>query len=77
MVSLSELGYKKIIKKMKQSPTSFNEDDYNPNYVQWSTSDGSLFFPASKTTELLPPGVYEIDSNPNAGLFFEKIKKGV
>jgi len=50
-----------------------DEELYDPHYVQWSSSDGSIFLPAAKTVKKLPPGVYEIDANPNAGLFFEKI----
>ena len=47
--------------------------DYDPTYVQWTTSDGILFLPAARTIKTLPPGVYEIDSNSNTGLFFERI----
>lgn len=51
----------------------WGDDDYDPHYVQWSSSDGSVFIPAAKTVKKLPPGVYEIDSNPSVGLYFEKI----
>ena len=46
---------------------------YNPQYVQWGSSDGTVFIPASKTVKKLPPGCYEIDYNSSMGLFFEKI----
>lgn len=42
-------------------------------YVQWTTHNGRIYTPASKTKKKLLPGVYEIDSNPNIGLYFEKI----
>lgn len=51
----------------------WDDIEYDPQYVQWSSSDGSVFLPASKTVRLLPPGVYEVDANANTGLFFEKI----
>lgn len=47
--------------------------EYDPTYVQWTTSDGIIFLPASRTIKILPPGVYEIDSNSNTGLYFERI----
>lgn len=50
-----------------------DEFEYDPTYVQWTTSDGVLFLPAARTIKELPPGVYEIDSNSTTGLFFEKI----
>lgn len=40
--------------------------------VQWSTADGKIFYPATKTVEKLPCGVYDINESPR-GLFFEKI----
>lgn len=49
------------------------ENQPDPRHVQWSSSDNTIFLPASKTTNRLPPGVYEIDSNHSTGLFFEKI----
>lgn len=49
------------------------ELEYDPHYVQWSSSDGSIFLPAAKTVKRLPPGVYEVDANAQTGLFFEKI----
>lgn len=51
------------------------EDDENfvKSYVHWTTSDGRLFIPAAKTTPKLTPGVYEIDSSPSIGIYFEKI----
>lgn len=42
-------------------------------YVQWSSSDGKMFIPSSKTQDKLTPGVYEIMSSPNIGIYFEKI----
>jgi hypothetical protein len=53
----------------------WDEDDfeYDPQFVQWTSSDGSIFLPAARTLQTLPPGAYEVDSNPATGLFFEKI----
>lgn len=42
-------------------------------YVQWTSSDGKTFIPASKTKKILTPGVYEIHSSPNIGTYFEQI----
>lgn len=41
--------------------------------VQWTTSDGKIFIPASSTADKLTPGVYEIYSSPQTGVYFEKI----
>lgn len=49
------------------------EDQVTQSYSQWTTSNGRVFVPASITKNKLPPGVYEIDSSPNIGLYFEKI----
>jgi hypothetical protein len=49
------------------------EDQITQSYSQWTTSNGRIFVPASTTKHKLPPGVYEIDSSPNIGLYFEKI----
>lgn len=43
------------------------------SYCQWSTSDGKIYIPTSKTVETLTPGVYEIFQSSSAGIFFEKI----
>jgi hypothetical protein len=40
--------------------------------VQWTSSDKKRYFPASKTYNRIDPGVYDILSAPNIGLFFEK-----
>jgi hypothetical protein len=49
------------------------EDQITKSYSQWTTHNSRIFVPASKTKAALPPGVYEIDSSPNIGLYFEKI----
>lgn len=49
------------------------EEGFLKSYVHWTTSDGRIFIPASKTVPKLTPGVYEIDVSPNIGLYFEKI----
>jgi hypothetical protein len=43
------------------------------SYVQWSTCDGKVFCPANLTVDTITPGVYEIDSSPSIGIYFEKI----
>ncbi len=42
-------------------------------YCQWSTSDNRVFLPSSKTVPVLTPGVYDIQSVPNTGIYFEQI----
>jgi len=49
------------------------EKDIEQTYCQWSTSDNRIFVPSSRTVDRLVPGVYEIKSAPNVGIFFEKI----
>jgi energy-coupling factor transporter ATP-binding protein EcfA2 len=71
--------------KMTLPSDAFNEVCEQVNYpielkshtsipVQWSSSDGKIFIPTSTTTLALTPGFYEIDANPQIGLYFEKIK---
>jgi len=40
---------------------------------QFSSSDGTRFFPASKTTATLKPGIYEIYCCSSKGIYFQKI----
>lgn len=42
-------------------------------YVQWMSSDGQTFSPASTTSDILTPGLYSIESNPMRGLYFDKL----
>jgi hypothetical protein len=49
------------------------EEGFLSSYVHWTTSDGRIFVPAAKTTQILTPGVYEIDVSQAIGLYFEKI----
>jgi hypothetical protein len=71
---LSEHGLRKKLMPNRYDEDDFDEDnEYDPQYVQWGSSDGSIFLPASKTVKELPPGCYEIDYNSQMGLFFEKI----
>jgi hypothetical protein len=50
-----------------------DEEKLTKSYVHWTTSDNRLFVPAAPTTPKLIPGVYEIDSSPSIGIYFEKI----
>jgi hypothetical protein len=48
----------------------------NTNYgklCQFTSGDGTRFFPSGKTIERLIPGVYEIQICPQRGIHFEKI----
>jgi len=51
-----------------------NDDDYivSVKYEQWASDDSKIFFPAAKTSQDLPAGVYEVNRS-QAGLFFERI----
>jgi len=40
---------------------------------QWTTSDGTRFFPAGRTVDILKPGSYEIKHHSVKGYYFEKI----
>lgn len=59
------------------SSTSYDEEEeeeqYLSSYVHWTTSDGRVFVPAAKTKKRLTPGVYEIKTSNNIGIYFEKI----
>lgn len=45
---------------------------YPPEFSQWSTADGSKFFPSSQTAKVLTPGVYDICTSQNMGIYFQK-----
>jgi AAA+ superfamily predicted ATPase len=47
--------------------------DIEQNYTQWTTSDNHCFFPASKTSATLIPGLYEIRVNSNGQTYFERL----
>jgi hypothetical protein len=57
-----------------ESKPNGEEEKFAEGYVQWASSNGLIFRPASQTRPCLPPGAYEVRSNPEIGLFFEKIK---
>ncbi|CAE7860226.1 dnaE [Symbiodinium microadriaticum] len=48
-------------------------EEITNSYVQWTTSDGNVFVPASSTKDILTPGVYEVHASPQVGIFFKKI----
>ncbi len=66
-------------RRASSSPAMMDDSDEDASktalkgLVQWTTSDGKRFLPASNTVDELTPGVYEIMSNPNIGIFFERI----
>lgn len=43
------------------------------SYCQWTLHNGKIFVPSGRTKARLVPGVYEVNSNPQIGLYFEKI----
>lgn len=49
-----------------------DEEEKFGSKTQWTTSDGVRFFPASKTTAELIPGVYEVKSS-SQGIYFENV----
>jgi ATPase family associated with various cellular activities (AAA) len=49
------------------------EEQVASNYCQWTSHNGKLFVPSGRTKTRLVPGVYEIGSSPNIGLYFERI----
>jgi hypothetical protein len=53
--------------------TSDIEEQISQNYCQWTSHNGKVFVPSGRTKGRLLPGVYEINSNPQVGLYFEKI----
>lgn len=48
------------------------EEKFVSKSIQWSSSNGQLFFPTSTTVNELLPGYYEIGSHDSLGLYFEK-----
>lgn len=53
------------------------DEDFDPEqqFVQWTTSDGKAFFPASRSVQKLEPGLYEIHTS-QSGLFFNQVSVG-
>jgi SpoVK/Ycf46/Vps4 family AAA+-type ATPase len=49
------------------------EIDPNQLYVQWTTTDASSFFPASRSVGCLPPGLFEIRQTSNGQIFFDAV----
>jgi hypothetical protein len=52
---------------------SVTEEKDLSGLVQWTTSDGKRFVPASNTAIRITPGVYEIQISQSIGIYFEKI----
>lgn len=57
----------------KESPVPVEPTDFTKGISQYTSPDGCKFFPSGATVATLTPGVYDISSCPNRGLFFEKI----
>jgi len=53
------------------------DGDFDPEqqFVQWTTSDGKAFFPASRSVQKLEPGLYEVH-NSQQGIFFNQVAVG-
>jgi hypothetical protein len=70
---------KRVAKKGAYNSTPLEDDEDGDKKEQlkglerWTTGDGKRFVPASRTVEKLDPGVYEIQTSPNVGIFFEKL----
>lgn len=47
------------------------------NFCQWTLGANNTFFPAVKTVKKITPGVYEIEDNPQSGLFFRQIEMSI
>lgn len=66
----------KAARRKTESKPAMDEDEEDGvlgNLCQWTTSDDSVYFPASVTREVLPPGAYEICVSPTSGIYFEKV----
>lgn len=50
-----------------------DQEDMSEKLCQWTSSDGTNFYPAAKTYLELPPAAYEIKTEHVRGLFFEKV----
>lgn len=56
--------------------SNYEEDsDVNPEqqFVQWTTTDNSAFFPAARSVHALTPGLYEMHMTPDGRLFFNQV----
>lgn len=58
--------------EMGSHPVSSKEEYKLAGLVQWTTSNGKMFLPASTTVPKLAPGVYEINTSQTVGIYFEK-----
>jgi hypothetical protein len=80
---LARANLKKMIARRRGQPIAVAE---NPSYgqdedkavdfgklCQFTTGDGTRFFPAGRTVERVPPGVYEIHVCNMKGVYFQKI----
>lgn len=54
-------------KKMRE------EETFTTKAIQWSSSNGQIFFPTSTTVDVLSPGYYEVGNHDQLGLYFEKV----
>mgnify|MGYP003950197281 CR=1 FL=1 len=51
-----------------------DEKDVKRDVSLWNTGDNVTFVPSRKPVKSLPCGLYEIGSNPNIGLYFNRVK---
>jgi SpoVK/Ycf46/Vps4 family AAA+-type ATPase len=56
-----------------ESPMCMQPATFSGGLIQWTTSDGKIFVPASHTAKKLTPGVYEVKHCDSIGTYFEKI----
>lgn len=51
-------------------------DELQQQFVQWTTTDGKNFFPASRSVGKLHPGLYEIRVTPSGVTYFDHVALG-
>jgi len=61
---------------VKESDQGVGQENLQRRLVQWTTHDKKVFVPSTYSTPKLEPGLYEIDHNPNVGIFFRRVGLG-
>jgi hypothetical protein len=50
------------------------EEKYAQKYVQWTTPDDRVYVPSTRSVKQMRPGIYEIMTSPQIGLYFERVE---
>ena len=58
----------------KEEAVAPEADEVASGYIQWAVNENGSYIPTFKTTQKVPPGVYEISHNPNVGYYLIKQK---